>query len=369
MVEDDKTQTAQDQQQPQEDEEERPVKQDEERDEAENGEGKGDAVDEKSGGDETFVVAAGSIEAEADPVKKVSDMQQHEQQPEAKHEREDSAQDANTTATDSQQSNALAPGIPSTSVPLTDVPGPSMEANNNAAAPPSATASSTASRTPNGVHPMYPSFPVSGMGGNAQQQQQQGIVSPSHQLQFPYASSNFVAPAPTPIRPIHGDPRATAHNMAAQGDSGSSSDNVEALNRAPALSHSEGSMPYPVPASRMFHHQTNSPSFYNTAQDGPAVGPGGVDANFQKAWNGSTNGPAQGDPNWSNQAGLLPPQAEPPRHEASKVSTSNPSQFFGATRLFFDTWVIICCSAASSPSRSVTASSFRREHTSCAASR
>jgi SNF2 family DNA or RNA helicase len=40
-----------------------------------------------------------------------------------------------------------------------------------------------------------------------EQPQQQQQPSPSHSMQFPYTSSNFVAPLPTPIRPLAGDPR------------------------------------------------------------------------------------------------------------------------------------------------------------------
>lgn len=180
-----------------------------------------------------------------------------------------------------------------------------------------------ANRTPSGAHPMYPSFPVTGMTGTGQQPQP--VVSPNHQLQFPYASSNFVAPMPTPIRPLHGDPRAITQQQQQVAVSGAADDaNPDSET---AASSSEGtSLPYPVPASRMFHHQTNSPSFYNTAQDGPPVGPSAVDPNFQKPWDGSANGtPAMNEPGWSNQ-GQQPaatPQVDPPRADSNKVCVTS----------------------------------------------
>lgn len=172
--------------------------------------------------------------------------------------------------------------------------------------------------TPSGAHPMYPSFPVTGMAGTG------AAVSPSHPLQFPYASSNFVAPMPTPIRPLHGDPRATTQQQVAAVNGGGGSDDANPDTEAAAANSPEGtSIPYPVPASRMFHHQTNSPSFYNTAQDGPPVGPSAVDPNFQKPWDGSVDGtPAlPNDPNWSSNQmqPVVASQPEPPHSESNKV--------------------------------------------------
>lgn len=124
------------------------------------------------------------------------------------------------------------------------------------------------SRAPNSAHPMFPSFPSAGssvsMGASTAT-----AASPRHRMQFPYASSNFVAPVPTPIRPLHGDPRA-AVTSPSTGDSVSVS--------PVALS---------VPAARLFHQPTHSPSFYNTAHDTAPAAPTSDDAGFQDAWDSS----------------------------------------------------------------------------------
>lgn len=279
----------------------------------------GDDDSKEEGGD--TVPAGGNGEGEDavardDPVKKGSEspaMTENEPAVEEKEQQQDESPQSKSESSPSdanvgvEELDAAAPGAP-LSVETT-----TANANATTVHQPHPLG---ANRTPSGAHPMYPSFPVTGMAGTGQQPQT--VVSPSHQLQFPYASSNFVAPIPTPIRPLHGDPRAiTQQQVAVNGVS----DDANSENE-PAASSSEGtSIPYPVPASRMFHHQTNSPSFYNTAQDGPAVGPSAVDPNFQKPWDGSANGtPAMNEPGWSNQGQpAVASQVDPPRADGNKV--------------------------------------------------
>lgn len=111
-------------------------------------------------------------------------------------------------------------------------------------------------------------------------------------MQFPYAGSagGFVAPTPTPIRPLHGDPRAMPPGMmrmqtdTSQGMTTNDAAADNSLNVQPQLPPTSA-MGYAIPASRMFHHPSASPSFYNTTQDGPApVGPTILDPSFEKQW-------------------------------------------------------------------------------------
>jgi hypothetical protein len=80
----------------------------------------------------------------------------------------------------------------------------------------------------------------------------------------------FMKPSPTPIRPLHGDPRAfPAQNALDAPVSGEVTTNSA---MAPEKVSSP-TMGYAVPPSRMFNNPTNAPSFYAPPQDGPPVGP------------------------------------------------------------------------------------------------
>lgn len=110
-------------------------------------------------------------------------------------------------------------------------------------------------------------------------------------MQFPYAgAAGFVAPTPTPIRPLHGDPRAMPPGMMRMQPNtsqGMAADAVadNSLNALPQQPQPTSAMGFAIPASRMFHHPSASPSFYNTPQDGPAsMGPTILDPSFEKQW-------------------------------------------------------------------------------------
>lgn len=110
-------------------------------------------------------------------------------------------------------------------------------------------------------------------------------------MQFPYVgAAGFVAPTPTPIRPLHGDPRAMPPGMMRMQPNTSQGMAIDAaadnsLNAQPPQPQPTSAMGYAIPASRMFHHPSASPSFYNTTQDGPAsVGPTILDPSFEKQW-------------------------------------------------------------------------------------
>lgn len=183
----------------------------------------------------------------------------------------------------------------------------------------------TSSRAPNGAHPMYPSFPVAGMlsqaapvgsesGGSGTNS---SAVSPSHQLQFPYASSNFIAPVPTPIRPLSGDPRASGDSVSQNGASPASSTSSASVSTA-----------RPVPAARMFSYPATSLSFYNAAPDNPAmVGPGTssssnstADPAFENAWDASATG-ADDDATPSNNAANASSSGSAPGHHETQWHT------------------------------------------------
>lgn len=96
------------------------------------------------------------------------------------------------------------------------------------------------------------------------------------QTQFPFASSNFLAPSPTPIRPLDGDPRAIKQQK--QEEDSADTDNPpnfsdSNLQNDTAAATNSSMDSHAVSQSQMFYHQTNAPSFYTTPQDGPPVGP------------------------------------------------------------------------------------------------
>ncbi|DAZ97084.1 TPA: hypothetical protein N0F65_001268 [Lagenidium giganteum] len=103
----------------------------------------------------------------------------------------------------------------------------------------------------------------------------QPLVSPStRQMHFPYASSNFVTPNPTPIRPLHGDPRVN-QQAGPPGPGPNNATGANGTNQGPSgYDENDNKHGYAVPTSRMFHHQTSSPSFYtSSSQDGPPMIP------------------------------------------------------------------------------------------------
>ncbi|KAE9345020.1 Chromodomain-helicase-DNA-binding protein 7 [Phytophthora fragariae] len=125
------------------------------------------------------------------------------------------------------------------------------------------------------------------------------------QMQFPFAPSNFLAPSPTPIRPLDGDPRMKQQPQEA-GDSTANAGTPTSANGAASSSGSDagvstnaGASSNPVSQSQMFYHQTNAPSFYTTPQDGPPVGPAMVDKPSDKQWQGQ---PTPADMNNQNQS-------------------------------------------------------------------
>ncbi|KAG7390037.1 hypothetical protein PHYPSEUDO_008999 [Phytophthora pseudosyringae] len=130
----------------------------------------------------------------------------------------------------------------------------------------------------------------------------------NRQMQFPFAPSNFLAPSPTPIRPLHGDPRAmkpqpqdgdSASNAgtpnSASGASSNAQNDAAGANNSPASSNA-------VSQSQMFHHQTNAPSFYTTPEDGPPVGPAMMEQG-QPSSASTNNQNSQNNPNWNLQTG------------------------------------------------------------------
>ncbi|KAG4252303.1 hypothetical protein PC116_g17 [Phytophthora cactorum] len=122
----------------------------------------------------------------------------------------------------------------------------------------------------------------------------------NRQMQFPFASSNFLAPSPTPIRPLDGDPRAMKQQQ--EGDSANDADTStnasgNTQNDAAGANNSNA-----VSQSQMFYHQTNAPSFYTTPQDGPPVGPAMMEQSQpSSAPMASQN--TQNNPNWNPQMG------------------------------------------------------------------
>ncbi|TDH68248.1 hypothetical protein CCR75_003480 [Bremia lactucae] len=96
-----------------------------------------------------------------------------------------------------------------------------------------------------------------------------------HQMQFPFAPSNFLAPSPTPIRPLDGDPRAMkphkqeGASVASNNTQKSANVNLQNETTAP---NGDFACSNTVSQSQMFFHHTNAPSFYATPQEGPPVG-------------------------------------------------------------------------------------------------
>ncbi|RLN47960.1 hypothetical protein BBJ28_00001686 [Nothophytophthora sp. Chile5] len=146
------------------------------------------------------------------------------------------------------------------------------------------------------------------------QQQSSAASSVNRQMQFPYASSNFMSPAPTPIRPLHGDPRSVKQQPQETGEYATNDVSTTNTNETAASEVSndtttadgrsgDANASYGVSQSQMFYHQTNAPSFYATPQDGPPLGAAMVDPSFEKQWqgHGSSPGTNMSNPNWNPQ--------------------------------------------------------------------
>ncbi|KAF4042505.1 PHD-zinc-finger like domain [Phytophthora infestans] len=132
----------------------------------------------------------------------------------------------------------------------------------------------------------------------------EGQQNVNRQMLFPFAPSNFLAPSPTPIRPLDGDPRAMKPQQ--DGDAANSADTSDnasgdAQNDATGTSNSSTSS-NTVSQSQMFYHQTNAPSFYTTPQDGPPVGPAMMEQS-QSISAPMTSQNTQNNTNWSPQMG------------------------------------------------------------------
>ncbi|ETI47297.1 hypothetical protein L914_08170 [Phytophthora nicotianae] len=125
----------------------------------------------------------------------------------------------------------------------------------------------------------------------------------NRQMQFPFAPSNFLAPSPTPIRPLDGDPRAMKPQQ--EGDAANSADtpnNASDNTQNDAAGATSSTSSNAVSQSQMFYHQTNAPSFYTTPQDGPPVGPAMMEqGQSSSAPMASQN--TQNNPNWNPQMG------------------------------------------------------------------
>ncbi|GMF16341.1 unnamed protein product [Phytophthora lilii] len=139
------------------------------------------------------------------------------------------------------------------------------------------------------------------------------------QPQFPLAPSNFLAPSPTPIRPLHGDPRAMKQPEAGDAaDAGTTNgaSGVATSNAPDATAASSAA----VSQSQMFYHQTNAPSFYTTPQDGPPVGPAMMEQSAEKKWQDQPGADAantnnqndQNNPNWNPQMAQGTPTTRSP---------------------------------------------------------
>ncbi|KAG6574650.1 Chromodomain-helicase-DNA-binding protein 7 [Phytophthora cinnamomi] len=126
----------------------------------------------------------------------------------------------------------------------------------------------------------------------------------NRQMQFPFAPSNFLAPSPTPIRPLDGDPRMKQPQEAGDATSNAgtpTSANGAAPSNAPDAGANAAASSNPVSQSQMFYHQTNAPSFYTTPQDGPPVGPAMMDQAAEKQWQGQPTPAGMNNPNNQNQ--------------------------------------------------------------------
>ncbi|CEG37115.1 snf2 family nterminal domain containing protein [Plasmopara halstedii] len=154
--------------------------------------------------------------------------------------------------------------------------------------------------------------------------------SSNRQVQFPFASSNFMASSPTPIRPLDGDPRSM--NQTHEGDMAdkvdhSNCDNSNVQNDAASAQNLPlGSNA--VSQSQMFYHHTNAPSFYTTPQDGPPVGPAMIEQ--------STLAPmaSQSSQIWISQAGQQgaqthksPLRGPSGQHQGGNDPNLNPAPF------------------------------------------
>jgi hypothetical protein len=155
----------------------------------------------------------------------------------------------------------------------------------------------------------------------------------NRQMQFPFAPSNFLAPSPTPIRPLHGDPRAMKQqpqdgdSMSTAGTptSASGAQSSDTQNNANGANNDPASSSNPVSQAQMFHHQTNAPSFYTTPQDGPPVGPAMVEQSSDKQWQGQPssapkdNQNNQNNPSWNAQMNQGAPTARSPSAAGQNV--------------------------------------------------
>ena len=151
----------------------------------------------------------------------------------------------------------------------------------------------------------------------------------NHPMQLPFASSKFVAPSPTPIRPLDGDPRAMKQLQ--EGDISSTNSAPTNVNNASfvngqndaAGANNIATSSNAVSQSQMFYHQTNAPSFYTTPQDGPPVGPAMTEQGQSNASAASNpiNSNTQNSSNWNSQAtqGLPPAKISPARPNVRKM--------------------------------------------------
>ncbi|KAL4115305.1 hypothetical protein PRIC2_013470 [Phytophthora ramorum] len=159
-------------------------------------------------------------------------------------------------------------------------------------------------------------------------------------MQFPFAPSNFLAPSPTPIRPLDGDPRAVKQQPQEQGDAASNADAPSSTNEAspvdePTVSAANitATSGNAVSQSQMFYHQTNAPSFYTTPQDGPPVGPGMMEQSSDKQWqdqptsagmDNQNNQNNQNNPNWNSQPAPGAPTTTSPSAAGSNQGGVDP---------------------------------------------
>lgn len=129
---------------------------------------------------------------------------------------------------------------------------------------------------------------------------------PASSTAFPNASGgDFMKPSPTPIRPLHGDPRAV-------GSQGGMADDV-----AGGTSIGNGA----VNSAGLFDNPASAPSFYATPQDGPPVGPNMVSAPMENAWaNQQAGGPEQGMPS----AGWQPQSVSPNNQQQMDTASMRP---------------------------------------------
>ncbi|KAL4115344.1 hypothetical protein PRIC2_013507 [Phytophthora ramorum] len=162
----------------------------------------------------------------------------------------------------------------------------------------------------------------------------------NRQMQFPFAPSNFLAPSPTPIRPLDGDPRAVKQQPQEQGDAASNADAPSSTNEAspvdePTVSAANitATSGNAVSQSQMFYHQTNAPSFYTTPQDGPPVGPGMMEQSSDKQWqdqptsagmDNQNNQNNQNNPNWNSQPAPGAPTTTSPSAAGSNQGGVDP---------------------------------------------